>query len=172
MPQTALSGQYRQTKPGIAVVAFPYKSYSPYKFLSELITILEPISRKIVLIDGNTDRIDTVRSNKIIVRDIGISMHYLGDLKPKYFSAVIWILKWFLIQCRASLELIRARADVDVVIFYMAYPGYLLPLIVTKLLRKKSIEVVTRGEATTKIARLWRLQDPILFTLLDGISPE
>ena len=66
----------------------------------------------------------------------------------------------------------RARADVDVVIFYVAYPGYLLPLVVTKLLRKKSIEVVTRGKATTKTARVWRLQDPILFTLLDGISPE
>ena len=77
-----------------------------------------------------------------------------------------------MIQCRASLELARARAEVDIVIFYIAWPGYLLPLVVTKLLRKKSIEVVTRGKATTKIARLWRLQDPILFTLLDGISPE
>ena len=47
-----------------------------------------------------------------------------------------------------------------------------MPLVVTKLLRKKSIEVVTRGKATTKTARLWRLQDPILFTMLDGISPE
>jgi glycosyltransferase involved in cell wall biosynthesis len=99
-------------------------------------------------------------------------MHYLGDLKPKYFSAVMWILKWFLIQCREGLELVRARADVDVVVFYMAYPGYLLPLIVTKLLRKKSIGVVTHSKATTTTARLWRLQDPILFTLLDGISPE
>jgi glycosyltransferase involved in cell wall biosynthesis len=99
-------------------------------------------------------------------------MHYLEDLKPKYVSAVIWIFKWFLIQCRESLELVRTRADVDVVIFYAAYPGYLLPLIVTKLLRKKSIAVVLRSKGTTKIARVWGLQDPILFTLLDGISPE
>ena len=172
MPQTVLSGPKSQTKPRVAVVSFPWKSHSPYQFLSELIIILEPISDKIVLIDGNTDRIDTARSNKIVVRDIGISMHYLGDLKPKYFSAVIWILKWFLIQCRESLELVKTRADVDVVIFYAAYPGYFLPLVVTKLLRKKSIAVVLRSKATTKIAQLWRLQDPILFTLLDGISPE
>jgi glycosyltransferase involved in cell wall biosynthesis len=172
MPQTTLSGSYSQTKPRVAVVSFPWKSHSPYKFLSDLITILEPISDKIVLINGNTDRIDTAHCRKVVVRDIGISMHYLGDLKPKYYSAVIWILKWFLIQCRASLELARARADVDVVIFYVAYPGYLLPLVLTKLLRKKSIEVVTRSKATTTTSRLWRLQDPILFTLLDGISPE
>ncbi len=171
MPQTTLSGP-DETKPRVAVVSFPWKSHSPYKFLSDLIGILEPISDKIVVIDGNTDRIDTAQCRNVVTRDIGISMHYLGDLKPKYFSAVLWILKWFMIQWRASLELARARAEVDVVIFYVAYPGYLLPLVVTKLLRKKSIEVVTRGKATTKTSRVWRLQDPILFTLLDGISPE
>ncbi|MDD1721485.1 MAG: glycosyltransferase family 4 protein [Euryarchaeota archaeon] len=172
MPQTVLSGPYSQTKPRVAIISFPWKSHPPYKFLSDLISILEPISEKIVVIDGNTDRIDTAHCRKVVTRDIGISMHYLGDLKPKYFSAVIWILKWFMIQCRASLELARARAEVDVVIFYVAYPGYLLPLVLTKLLRKKSIGVVTHGKATTTIARLWGLQDPILFTLLDGISPE
>jgi glycosyltransferase involved in cell wall biosynthesis len=172
MPQSSLSDPESQTKPRVAVVSFPFKSHAPYKSVSALISILEPISDKIVVIDGNTDRIDTAHCRTVVTRDIGISMHYLGDLKPKYFSAVMWMLKWFLIQSRASLELVRVRAEVDIVIFYMAYPGYLLPLVVTKLLRKKSIEVVTRGKETTKTARLWRLQDPILFTLLDGISPE
>jgi glycosyltransferase involved in cell wall biosynthesis len=161
-----------EAKPRVAVVSFPWKSDSPYKFLSDLITILEPISDKIVVIDGNTDRIDTAHCSKVVVRDIGIGMHYLGDMKPKYRSAVVWMLKWLLIQYRASVELARLRTGVDVVIFYVAYPGFLLPLVVTKLLRKKSIEIVTRSEATTTTARLWGLQDPILFTLLDGISPE
>ncbi len=172
MSQTALNGPYSKTKPRVAVISFPWKSLPPYKQLSDIISILEPISDKIVVIDGNTDRIDTAHCRKVATRDIGISMHYLGDLKPKFFSVVLWILKWFIIQCRASLELTRARAEVDVVIFFAAYPGYLLPLVATKLLRKKSIEVVTHGKATTTIARLWGLQDPFLFTLLDGISPE
>ncbi len=80
MPQTALSGPYSQKKPRLAVVAFPYASNAPYKFLSELIMMLDPISREIVLVDGNTDRIDTAHSNKIVARDIGISMHYLRDI--------------------------------------------------------------------------------------------
>ncbi len=168
----ALLNNDSSARPRVAIVSYPWVSRAAYKFLSDLITILEPISDKIVLIDGNTDRIDTVHSGKIVVRDIGIGMHYLGDIKPKYYSAVIWILKWLLIQCRTSIELARLRTDVDVIIFYAAYPGYLLPLVLTKLLRKKSIEVVTRGKATTTTARLWRLQDPILFTLLDGISPQ
>jgi glycosyltransferase involved in cell wall biosynthesis len=172
MPKTALTGPYGQTKPRVAIVSFPFKGYSPYKFLSELLLILTPISDRIIILDGNTDRIQAAPSSKIVMRDIGVSMHYLRDLKPKYFSAVVWILKWLLIQCRVSLELTRARADLDIVLFYLAYPGYLLPLIVTKLHGKKSIEVLTRSKATTKTDRLWALQDPILFTLLDGISPE
>jgi glycosyltransferase involved in cell wall biosynthesis len=172
MPQTTLSGPYSQMKPRVAIVSFPWKSHSPYKFLSDLITILEPISDKIVVIDGNTDRIDTARNSKIVVRDIGIEMHYLGDIKPKYYSAVIWILKWLLIQFRASVELVRVRKDIDLVMFYQAYPGYILPLVLTKLLRKKSVEVVTRNKVVTTTERLWGRQDPILFALLDGISPE
>jgi glycosyltransferase involved in cell wall biosynthesis len=172
MPQTVLNEPYSHAGPRVAVISFPWKSFPPYKFVSDLTTILESISDKIVVIDGNTDRIDTANNSKIAVRDIGIGMHYLGDIKPRYYSAVLWILKWFLIQCRTSVELVKARADVDVVIFYMAYPGYLLPLVFTKLLRKKSMEVVTRSKASTTQARLWRLQDPILFALLDGVSPE
>jgi len=124
-------------KPRVAVVSFPWKSHSPYKFLSDLFTILEPISDKIVLINGNTDRIDTAHGSKIVVWDIGIGMHYLGDIKPKYYSAVIWLLKWLLIQYRASVELVRVRKDIDLVLFYVACPGYLLLLIATKLLPKK-----------------------------------
>jgi glycosyltransferase involved in cell wall biosynthesis len=171
LPQSAVGG-CGQVKPRVAILSFPWKSHSPYKLLSELVVILEPITREIVLIGGNTDRIHAAYSSKIVVRDIGVTMHYLDDIKPKYLSAFLWLFKWFVSQCRASLELARARADVDVVLFYMAYPGYLLPLLVTKLLRKKSIEVVTHGKGTTIISRLWRLQEPMLFALLDGISPE
>jgi len=77
-----------QTKLRVAVVSFLWKSHSPCKFLSELITILEPISDKIMLKDGNIDRIDTAHCRKVVVRDIGIGMHYLGDITPKYYSAV------------------------------------------------------------------------------------
>jgi hypothetical protein len=82
-------------------------------------------------------------------------MHYLGDVKPKYRSAVIWVFKWLLIQYRASVELARLRTGADVVIFYVAYPGCPLPLILMKLLRKKS--TTTYGVATRAIGdAAWR----------------
>ena len=58
----------------ICIVAFPWQSYAPYKFLSDLLNILEPISKKIVLIGGNTDRI-YMASDKVEVKDIGINIH-------------------------------------------------------------------------------------------------
>ena len=157
--------------PKVAVVSFPWKSYAPYKFLSDLLKILEPISDKIVLIDGNTDRIN-ITSEKVEVRDIGVSVHYLKDIKPRFYSAILWITKRVLVQFKTSLELTKHRKKVDVVMFYAAYPYYLLPLIVAKIFRKKTVEVITRSKHNSLLPKILSLQDPLLFRLLDGISPE
>lgn len=155
----------------ICIVAFPWQSYAPYKFLSDLLNILEPISKKIVLIGGNTDRI-YMASDKVEVKDIGINIQYLKDIKPALYSATLWVTKCILVQIKTSLELIKIRKNIDIVIFYTAYPYYLLPLITSKVLGIKAIEIVTRSKPNSKITKLISLQDPILFRLLDGISPE
>jgi len=155
----------------VAIISFPWGSYAPYKFLSDVLKILEPISKKIILIDGNTDRIN-ITSQKIEVRDIDIGVHYLKDIKPKLYSAILWIIKCILVQIKESLELIRSRKNVDVVLFYMAYPYYFVPLLTSKLLRGKTIEVVTRSRSNSIPNKIMSLQDPILFKLLDGISVE
>jgi len=157
--------------PKVAVVSFPWKSYAPYKFLSDLLKILEPISDKIVLIDGNTDRIN-ITSEKVEVRDIGVSVHHLKDIKPRFYSAILWITKCVLVQFKTSLELTKHRKKVDVVMFYVAYPYYLLPLIVAKIFRKKTVEVITRSKHNSLLPKILSLQDPLLFRLLNGISPE
>lgn len=158
-------------KPKIAIVSFPWKPYAPYKFLSDILRILESISDKIILINGNTDRID-ITSEKVRVRDIGLEIHSLKDIKPAFYSAILWVIKCFLIQIKTSLELVKARDDIDIVIFYAAWPYYLLALITSKILGKKTVEVVTRGKSRFLLSKILSLQDPILFRLLDGISPE
>lgn len=155
----------------VAIVSFPWKSYTPYKFLSDILRILEPISHTILLIGGNLERID-IYSEKVERRDIGISMHYLSDIRPKFYSAFLWIVKCVLVELKSSLKLVRARKDIDVVIFYMAYPYHLLPVLISKVLRKRIVEVVTRSKPKSLLSKIISLQDPILFRLLDGISPE
>ncbi|MGZ7135985.1 MAG: glycosyltransferase family 4 protein [Methanobacterium sp.] len=148
----------------VVIISFPWKSHNPSNFLTDIIHIILPISEKVVLIGGNTDRIK-VSSKKLEIRDIGISMHYLSDFKFKFFSAIYWILKSLLAQIKISIELIKTRKNVDTVIFYAAYPHYLIPLIIAKILRKKTIEVVIRNKNTP-------ILDQLYFKLLDGISPE
>jgi glycosyltransferase involved in cell wall biosynthesis len=155
----------------ICLVSFPWKSYAPYKFLASILLILEPISEKIILIDGNTDRIN-IKSTKLTVKEIPISMHYPKDTKPATLFIISSITKCIFVQIMTSLELIKVRNDIDIVLFYMAYPHYLLPLIVSKFLRKKTIEVVTRSKTHNKLSRILSFQDHILFSLLDGISLE
>ena len=135
------------------------------------IKILEPISEKIILIDGNTDKIDSSSKN-VEIKDIDISLHYLKDIKPSFYSAILWIIKCILAQIKTSFELVKARNEIDIVLFYLAYPYYLLPLVTAKIFKKKTIEVLTRSKPNYLISKIISLQDPILFRLLDGISPE
>lgn len=155
----------------IALVSFPHPSQVPYKFLSDILKILDPISSKVILIDGNTNRIK-VAPGVSELRDIGLAMHFSRDVKPWLFSAILWIFKCFFIQIKISLELIKANQNYDIVIFYLAYDHYLIPLITSKLLGKRAIEVVTRSKPHSMIAKILSLQDYILFRLLDGISLE
>jgi len=148
----------------VVIISFPWKSHNPSNFLTDIVHIILPISEKIVLIGGNTNRIN-VNSKRLEIRDIGISMHYLSDFKFKFLSAIYWIAKSLLAQIKISIELIKSRKNVDTVIFYTAYPHYFIPLIMAKILRKKTIEVVIRSK---KIHVL----DKLYFKLLDGISPE
>ena len=157
----------------VALVSFPWQSNAPYKFLSELLKILDPLCKRIVVIDGNTDRIN-VASKRVELRDIGVGLHYVAEKKPTLYSGLLWIVKCILAQAKSSLELMRIRGEVDIVVFYMANPFYLIPVITSKLLGKRTIDVITRSISMQKLllTRIFSLQDPLLFKLFDGLSPE
>ena len=156
-------------KPKLTIVAFPWKSNAPYKFLSEILEILEPNTKKIVLIDGNTHKISTKVS--VEFRELGIGMHDLNDISPKPYSAILWLFKCIYVQFKTSVEILKSN-DSDIIMFYLAYPYYMFPLIIAKILRKKTFEVVTRSPSKSILSKIMELQDPILFHLLSGISPE
>ena len=156
--------------PKIAIVAFPWPSFVPYKFLSDILIILQPVTKKIIVISGNTSRINT--ENKVIFKDLHIHLDHFTNEIPKTLHNFIWILKSIIFQIKGSIELINSRKEFDVVIFYVAYPYFLLILITAKILRKRTLEIITRGYPTSFPENLFNLQNIILFELLDGISPE
>lgn len=141
--------------------------------MSELLKILDPLCKKIVVIDGYTDRINVV-SESVELRDLGVGVHYVVEKKPTLYSGLLWIFECILAQVKSGVELIRIRSEVDIVVFYLANPFYLIPVITSKLLRKRTIDIVTRSVSEQKrlVTRIFSLQDPLLLKLFDGLSPE
>jgi glycosyltransferase involved in cell wall biosynthesis len=158
-------------KKRVAIVSIPWASNAPYKFLSDLISILDPICNNILIIDGNTSRI-LYKSKVLTLKDIKISLHYVKEKKPILVSSFIWIVKCFIIQSAESWILFKNRKEYDIVIFYQAYPYYLVPLLTSKILNKKSVEIVTRSKSNSRISKLAGMQDILFYQLLDKICTE
>jgi len=163
-------------KARVAVIMYPWKSMAPYKFLSNMAIILDSVCARVLIITGNTDRIVSP-SQRIKTADIGVSVHYLGDIKPAPYSALLSIIKTAVVPLKVSTELIKARKDVDIVLFFQTYPYCLLPLLTAKALGKRAIEY--RGQGKPSMLSLSKLLpmllsvlDPLMLRLLDGISLE
>lgn len=158
-------------KKNVAVVSIPWASNASYKFLSDLINILDPLCNNILIINGNSARISS-KSDNLKLKDIKVSLHYVKEKKPILFSYFIWIVKCIIIQVSESWMLFKYRKEYDIVLFYIAYPYFLLPLLISKILNKKTVEVVTRSKPTSLITKFASFQDFILYQLIDKICPE
>ncbi len=154
----------------VALVSYPAPSNVPYGFLSDLSAILEPITDQVLIINGNTNRVSP-SSEKTTLIDIGVSMHLLRDVKPEFYSAILWLIKRVTAQLKTSLELVKARNTVDTVLFYSTSSNHLLPLVTAKILKKRTVQVVNDSKAVTPIQKILQMQNHVIFRLLDGISP-
>ena len=152
----------------VCIVMLPRAPKVPYKFLTDLLKIFRLISQKIFVITGNTERINKMSKEKISIIDIGFSM------PPQNKNIFLTFFMVILFQIKTCIEIFKARKEIDVIIFYVTWPFYLLPLVVSKLLRKKTVDIITRSKPS--VFSLWykiyEIQDKILLTLLDYISPE
>ncbi|TAJ45182.1 glycosyltransferase family 4 protein [Methanofollis fontis] len=157
----------------VCLVMLPRAPKVPYKFLSTMLEICEPITSSVHVITGNTERITYPDTGKVHVHDINRSMEKPEDncsflKKLQNGLNVVWI------QMLISREILRLPRDVDLVVFYVSWPFYLIPLIASKLSGKRTLEVITRSKLNTSSAlnRAYALQDRLLLTLIDFISPE
>lgn len=154
----------------IILIFFPFESFTPYKFVSDMIEILYPICNNITIIGGNCNRLNVKHSINII--DLNVKMHYVNINRHKTLSAFHWIIKAIEFQVKSSLTLFSIKDKNAIILFYIAYPHFILPLLTSKYLGKKTIEVVTRSKKNKGVMKILSLQDVFLFYLLDYISPE
>lgn len=155
----------------IALLYFPWRSQSVYKFIDEVLSIIELINpEKTYVIGGYSDRLPPHRNSHYL--DVGFGMHYQKEIRPVPVSILVWVLKVIAFQIIASAHIIKHRSKLRIVIFYLAYPYHLLPVLVSKALKISTIEVVTRGVRKPSNSDIGNILDRIYFYLIDHISPE
>jgi glycosyltransferase involved in cell wall biosynthesis len=172
--RTPDSSRDQRRKIRVALVYFPWKSKTIYKFLDQVVLILAPISDSILVIGGSTEslKISDVKNARLV--ETHVKMHDVVDIAPQWFSKWLWAMKAIASQIAAVIAIVKNARGIDVVLFYMSYPHDMLPLIAAKLLRKKSCIVVTRSTrlGTGPLSRLYNLQDKLLYAIADVIAPE
>lgn len=116
-------------------------------FVVNFLQIIEPLCGKIFLITGNFFSSADGR-----VHIINIKCRSSAKIRP------IWIRipRFILTQLRLSANLIKVSRNVSIVIFYLGGENNLLPMLCSKLLRKKTITFYLGGRKTYEM----KLTDP------------
>ena len=109
----------KEPKPNICVITHPFDNIAGETILENFIEILEPVSNEIFVIPGNFSKSTKKRTQSILLR----------------------ISRFILTQLSISLNLIKIFKKVDIIIFFIGARLYIVPMFLTKLLRKKAIMV-------------------------------
>jgi len=162
----------------VCVMTFPSHWPTNRLFLSDLAKILEPICHTLHIITGNVPR--ELFSDKVHFIDVKAFVDTNHPIVSKGRPILISALLVLIIQIKMAFHLLMISRSVNIVIFYLAY-FYQLPLLVAKILRKKTVllqtntisEEAMRSSALTPLSG--RLAPSIMkanFSLADYIVPE
>jgi glycosyltransferase involved in cell wall biosynthesis len=121
----------------VAILAFPFASPSVMTIVHKLSMAVAPNTSTTYIIGANLDSTKGWNDN-IQLQELGVSLHYLNQLKPRWLSGFSWIFKNILAQFKFGLAIFHLRKKIDVVICSVGC-YYQIPVIITKLLNKKLI---------------------------------
>lgn len=121
----------RSTNLNLCVITFPLHNYVP---LAILIQLLEPLADKIMVITGNFPQ-DAITNTKVSI--INVKHNH------KKQSILARIPKYIITQLKISYHLMNRGRKCDTVLFFIGGTGLLFPALVAKLLKKKTIQIIT-----------------------------
>lgn len=131
--------------------------------LSNFIDVLEPLSNELFIITGKFPNRQDKRIRIVRIK---------GDAKRE--SIVIRILKFVMTQIRISYNLVKIYKNIDVVIFFLGTRTFPLPMLLLKLLKKKTVLIAvgsiigaTYVERTSYIRRFISSHIPRIFAELN-----
>ena len=108
--------------------------------IERMLYILEPLATEIYLIDGNYPQ-SAVFSSKIHLRNVKIK----HDSKER--GMLIRVLKYIRTRLRTVYNLVKVANKIDICVFWVGAMAFLLPMLSAKLLRKKTVLIVTGSNA-------------------------
>lgn len=148
-------------KANVVVITHPFNDVAGETSLGKFVDVLEPVSNRIFAITGDfPDR----PGNKVHI------------IRIKRFARRKWLLTKIIeliwIQLKISFTLIRTSKHINIVVFYIGAGGYLLPMLTTKLWRKKAV-VLAVGSAlkSTRVIHAETLggSGGVIFAYIDGL---
>lgn len=123
----------------ILFISFPTGFYNVTNiFLNDILKILEPCCEKLIII-SNKFPIDDKSSTKVIITPLKIRLHKKGEIVPEIISKLWQIIKIVLIQFEISLNILKIRREFNIVFFYLGGGDLIIPVIISKLLRKRIV---------------------------------
>ena len=124
-------------KPVVAIVLFPMGSRLVVNvFCQSIVSILEPICKRLYVISGNKA---CGFSKEIMAVSLKTSLHLRGSVHPIWWSDILQFFKIIAIQLEISFCLLKTFKDVEIVYFYIGGANLILPVIVTKLSKRRVI---------------------------------
>ena len=121
----------------IGVISHPLESIGGTSMLANFLDLLKPLSNEIFVITGfffrEDEKIHIIRMKSVYGTN----------------SLLTWAVGQILTQLRASFNLLKISKNVDIVIFYLGARTYLVPMLIAKLERKKTIVTATGSASKT-----------------------
>lgn len=123
----------------VCVCAFPFDDNGFRIHLCRFVEILKMSSDSVYWIfNGMPDDKELLKD--VEVRDLHFKAHYVGTITPRWYSVLLWILKYILIQIIMIFQVLWVAGKVDIFIFHFG-PHYTPAILLARLLGKKTLKI-------------------------------
>ena len=120
----------------VCVITYTFGDAAGRVLLSNFLKVLEPTCERILVITGAFD--NEIASEKISITRLNAHEDKRTSLK---------ILKFIVSQVKLCWRLLKVRKDIDVVMFYINSGSLTLPIILSKILNKKVVLIVSASDS-------------------------
>jgi glycosyltransferase involved in cell wall biosynthesis len=154
-----------KTKEDICIVTYPFVDSVGPVLLSNFLDIIGPLSNNLIVITGKFSSKKWKKANLINIRN---------DNNDD--QSLIRVIKYIIINVKVTYKLFLHKKNFRTTIFYVGTSTYVFPMLLSKILRKKIIIIVTglssfieRDTSKRLIKCTFKLLERICFNLSDLI---